>query len=442
MMYALESMLGNQVSVLKAVTGCHQSANKLGCLIRDAPVMAGKELGTTIAMFNLMSPVMILLRDFSGSHLPLSIELNVTEKQAGSSSSATPGRTRPDTLVIYGNSTLMLGEDKDADLMEDALKDLQHYVAGGLGKCQYASIPGLPAYAASGLQLQFCFIDKSGDLSSCPYLLDLSTPHGRLQAVCCTIQCYRLLHLLSTHLPRLEKRVTLWRDLKRASNTTVVLKPGGATKSIAQFKAFAESIGSSNDILKRAYIVAGQSAGAQKALKEEPFLIYASAGPTFGSTFSVTTTPLGYHRSIKTEKDARLLAKACLNSAIVLHKAGIVHTDFRLMNTVWLDEEHCMVIDLEHCRSSTDPLPKNCGRLCEWDEGTLEESDGKEFFTDASDIYQIGRMLDRVRRDSWSPQFSSFVAMLLSKKAHSDGNVVVPLDGIRALQHEWILMNS
>jgi hypothetical protein len=222
----LESMLGNQVSVLKAVRGCHQAANKFGCLIRDLPATTGKELGTTITMFNLLHSLMVLLRDFSGSHLPLSIELNVTEKQAGSSSSVTTRRSRPDTLVVYGNSTLMLGEDKDVDLMKEAMEDLKCYVAGGLGRCQYATIPGLPAYAASGLQLQFCFIDKSGDLSSSGTLLDLSTPHGRLQAVCCTVQCYRLLFLLASHLPRLDKRVTLWKEVKRGQNTMITLQVG------------------------------------------------------------------------------------------------------------------------------------------------------------------------------------------------------------------------
>jgi hypothetical protein len=130
-------------------------------------------------------------------------------------------------------------------------------------------------------------------------------------------------------------------------------------KSITQFNAFLNSIGSSKDILEKAYNVARQSAAHQKACGEEPFLVYASDGPTFiHSIFSVKTAPLGYYRSIKTEKDARLLAKACLQSAVVLHRGGIVHTDFRLSNTVWLDDEHCMVIDLEHCRSLSTPLPK------------------------------------------------------------------------------------
>ena len=70
-----------------------------------------------------------------------------------------------------------------------------------------------------------------------------------------------------------------------------------------------------------------------------------------------------------------------------------------------------------------------------------EVSKGRKFFTAASDICQIGRMLDCVRKGTWSLQFSSFATMLLSKKTHSEG-VEVPLDGTRALQHEWITMNN
>ena len=99
-----------------------------------------------------------------------------------------------------------------------------------------------------------------------------------------------------------------------------------------------------------------------------------------------------------------------------------------------------MVIDLEHCRASSAPLPEGCESLCEWDDGTLEVSKGRKFFTAASDIYQIGRMLDSVRKGTWSLQFSSFVAMLLSKK--SPNVEVEVLDGTMALQHEWMMVND
>ena len=92
-------------------------------------------------MFNLLSTVMNLLQDFSSVSLPLSFELNVTEKQAGSSSGAVTLRSRPDTLIVHGNSTLMIGKDKDSDKLNLAVDDLKGYVREGLGAAHYGSIP-------------------------------------------------------------------------------------------------------------------------------------------------------------------------------------------------------------------------------------------------------------------------------------------------------------
>ena len=155
----------------------------------------------------------------------------------------------------------------------------------------------------------------------------------------------------------------------------------------------------------------------------------------------MSTTPLGYARSIDTEVDAYHLAWACLKSAAVLHKVGIVHSDFRLSNTVWLDEETCMVIDLEHCRRASEPLPVKKFQLREWDGGTLEMKGDHSFYTTTSDIYQIGRMLHGIKNGSWTPEFYSFVSLLLSKKAppvHGQEPKDVPLEVGCALQHEWI----
>jgi hypothetical protein len=49
-------------------------------------------------------------------------------------------------------------------------------------------------------------------------------------------------------------------------------------------------------------------------------------------------------------QDACRLAWAGLRTAKVLHARGIVHTDFRLDNFAWLDDEHAFALDLELCR--------------------------------------------------------------------------------------------
>ena len=80
-------------------------------------------------------------------------------------------RGRPDTLVICNMCTVMIGEDKVPGLMHEAIKDLKSYAQGGLVAAQYGAVPGIPAYAASGHELQFCFISHDGQVrpwySSC-----------------------------------------------------------------------------------------------------------------------------------------------------------------------------------------------------------------------------------------------------------------------------------
>lgn len=140
-------------------------------------------------------------------------------------------------------------------------------------------------------------------------------------------------------------------------------------------------------------------------------------------------------------QDARCVALACLKSARVLHEAGIVHTDFRLQNIVWLDEEHCMVIDLEDCKAAMEPLPARFRQLIAWDECTLEQQGDQLYFTYASDLYQVGLMLAEVLQPDWSPAARAFVGMLRSARRPPAGgqqdDARVPT-AHSSLEHEWL----
>jgi hypothetical protein len=83
---------------------------------------------------------------------------------------------------------------------------------------------------------------------------------------------------------------------------------------------------------------------------------------------------------------------------------------------VWLDAEHCMVIDLESCRSADKPLPPSAPRLSGWDDNTLEARDGDEYFTFKSDLYQIGKLLQALQPVQDSHRAKEFVERLLDKK--------------------------
>lgn len=68
------------------------------------------------------------------------------------------------------------------------------------------------------------------------------------------------------------------------------------------------------------------------------------------------------------------LAKACCTAAAELHRAGLVHRDFRFSNVVrsGRSEGSYTVIDMEHAGRAglVWPLEKS---LRDWDEGTLDK---------------------------------------------------------------------
>jgi len=438
---SLQSQLtASSLALLVPVAGYHKAAAAFARLIADPLPNAGQEMTTTIGMHVLMSTTFDMLSTFSPIHLPLLVQSNRTELGADSLSGAVPFKARPDMLVVHNMATLAIGEDKAPNMLHKAVEDLKQYVAGGLGAVQYGTLPGILGYAASGFTLQLYFISTAGQVDPVGGLLDLSSAQGRLDAVCSWISYYRIMALMSTQLPALDRRLELWKVVQRGP-AQVMLKPGGAIKTVSHIKSSGAS-GINQNILTQAYQVAAAAAAQQQRLGQPPFLVRATQGPNFSRSYlEVHTTPLGFSRPVRTEQDARCVALACLKSACVLHEAGIVHTDFRLQNIVWLDEEHCMVIDLEDCRAAMEPLPARFRQLIAWDECTLEQRGDQLYFTYASDLYQVGLMLAEVLQPDWSPAAHAFVGMLRSARRPPAGGQQddAPVPTARSsLEHEWL----
>ena len=98
-----------------------------------------------------------------------------------------------------------------------------------------------------------------------------------------------------------------------------------------------------------------------------------------------------------------------------------------------------MVIDLEHCRKIGAPLPDDVPYLEGWDDQTLGRlPDGAPTFTPASDLYQIGRLLQDLNLSAMQEPGPAreFVAMLLAKRSLKTSGQ--PLTAEEALQHEWL----
>ncbi len=130
------------------------------------------------------------------------------------------------------------------------------------------------------------------------------------------------------------------------------------------------------------------------------------------------------------------MARACCEAAAALHKAGIVHCDFRQGNVVRLSDRTWMVIDLEHCRRAADSLPEDYVPLADWGPNTLEDSHGDgdlsgpqaRAYTELSDMHQIGKMLAAAMPPRHSSAAQNFIVCLREKR----------LDAVSALQHPWL----
>ena len=98
-----------------------------------------------------------------------------------------------------------------------------------------------------------------------------------------------------------------------------------------------------------------------------------------------------------------------------------------------------MIIDLEHCRHAGTPLPDDLPSLEGWDDQTLETlPNDKKVFTPASDLYQVGKLLQGLGVEALqqSQLAQEFVHILLGKLSLSAPGQ--PLTAEEALRHSWL----
>lgn len=156
-----------------------------------------------------------ILSTYYGYGVRPAICLNLTERGGGSSSSSSSvvRKLRPDTTAIYNSCTMLIGEHTEAGKLQEAATDIQEHGKLGIPAAQYGSIPGIPAYAASGSELQFMFIPRGGTRGQVCVVGDgqvnfrpTSAQHvwhrRQLYAKDCTVLSFSAVHVLHHH-PRL-----------------------------------------------------------------------------------------------------------------------------------------------------------------------------------------------------------------------------------------------
>jgi hypothetical protein len=83
-----------------------------------------------------------------------------------------------------------------------------------------------------------------------------------------------------------------------------------------------------------------------------------------------------------------------LHSLVNVHNAGYTHRDLRWENCTKVnveDEWKWVIIDLE--AAGCDGEEWEGDGLTAWDESTLEDCIGKKIYTNASDMYQVGKLI-------------------------------------------------
>ena len=126
-------------------------------LLGAAPRDHASELTTTVAVSHYFDTVFDSLNLYS--KLKLEYECSLNTRERCTTSSCVQGR--PDTVIVVNGCTFMIGEDKQAGKMTDAIGDIKKKVMG-LNIHHYGPVQFLLAYAAAGLRVQFFTVSANG----------------------------------------------------------------------------------------------------------------------------------------------------------------------------------------------------------------------------------------------------------------------------------------
>jgi hypothetical protein len=185
--------------------------------------------------------------------------------------------------------------------------------------------------------------------------------------------------------------------------------PDRVRKSIKNFNSFCRELMTGLDVILWAY-KAGERCPSLPQLMGKRSDDYISRT----GTYTVEISPLGHAPILRSEQSIRMMAKNVCEALSILHEAGLVHRDVRLPNVVQVSQEQFMLIDLESVTASPFQMPEGFQYFRGWSIEMLEGS----FYTPMSDMYQLGKLLEKDVH--WMTEISEsalqFIRRLRSKK--------------------------
>jgi hypothetical protein len=327
--------------------------------------------------------IFVLYRSYSPYKFTYQLFFNCNETTAGSRSSSTKKRSRPDTLLTASGCTFLIGEDKLSSL-SDAEADLTAKVRP-LSTMFYGELQFILGYIVAGSAFQWLSIGKSGVVRRVGPTLDLSTDVDRCQYLLSIGYAYQLIKKMIDSVPQVPGRHAMFTE-DIVGDRTICFFPDRVRKSIKNFDSFCREMMTGLDVILRAY-KAGERCSSLPQLMGKKSDNYIS----HTGTYTVEIKPLGHAPILRSEQSIRTMAKNVCEALSVLHEVGLVHRDVRLPNVVQVSQEQFMLIDLETVAAYPFRLPQGFQYFREW---SIEMLEGNSY-TPMSDMYQLGRLLEK-----------------------------------------------
>jgi hypothetical protein len=144
-----------------ATLACADSAElpaAMSSLLCKTPSDHGSELTTTVAVSSYIDTVFGCLKLYSSLQVVYTYNLNSGHCTTCGSSDRPD---MPNTVIIVDDCTFLIGVEREAHQLVDAVCDIKHMV-NGFNMQHYGDVQFMLAYAAAGLEIQFYAITDNG----------------------------------------------------------------------------------------------------------------------------------------------------------------------------------------------------------------------------------------------------------------------------------------
>jgi len=373
----------------------------------------------------------------SGHRIGLQVERDKGDDTSLMTLVSPSGRSlRPDGVMrtLDGLRMLAKWEDKGPNhAIHDAVADLQAKTAAWT-PLYYGNAQYLPCFAAAGSILQFYAIPR--DLAHQPVpitpCVSMMNPEHRAELAMYCVKFYQLLkaqkEAYPAHvLPAAKDLVAVTGAAPEQVTRTLHFRTDRVVvqKRIQPWSLYARWTGTE----------VGELAAVYQATASAQGLVHAVAGPQVDDDkYTVVLQPVGLPHTAATPRDEeglRRAAHALLHALAAIHAAGFVHRDLRWPNVAAAyDKTRWFLLDLEMC-VRVDRACQPARRPPSWTTGTLVGNS----YVAASDLYQLGRMLQDHRQHVSSAEGLQFMSLLASPAQELHDRAVTAQS---LLAHAWL----